>query len=179
VLLRDEDFTTIMVDCNKNKLIQLATLFRAAIMQSEPESLIITLHRFPKGSCGDASLLLAKYLEENNCGQFEYICGDRKDHSHAWLEKNGLIIDITADQFQDQDCPIFVSEDHSWHSQFEVDSRRPGNFMLYDENTVSILTKSYRTIMKTIEATQQINPLDREKPASDFCRSEKNKLTNK
>ncbi|OPZ87669.1 MAG: hypothetical protein BWY74_03344 [Firmicutes bacterium ADurb.Bin419] len=39
------------------------------------------------GSCGDASLLLGKYLDEMGLGQFDYVCGELGRQSHAWLEK--------------------------------------------------------------------------------------------
>lgn len=43
--------------------------------------------------------------------------------SHAWLEQNGLIVDITADQ-----CPwvserVIVTRDDQWHRRFHVNNR--------------------------------------------------------
>jgi hypothetical protein len=98
-------------------------------MECDPESLIITLREFPRGSCGDATLLLAKYLEENKCGKFDYVCGEREEFSHAWLQRDRLIVDITADQFDDQNSPVIVTEDHDWHSQFtlSVKEKNDGN----------------------------------------------------
>lgn len=150
---RNKYFTSIMVDCNKDKLIQLAVRFRAAIMKSDPEILIVTLRNFPRGACGDATLLLAKYLEENECNNFEYICGKKEQQTHAWLERNGFIIDITADQFNNQNRPVFVSMDHSWHLQFEIQSRRIADFTrLYDQQTINSLWYSYKQIMKTMSS---------------------------
>jgi len=147
-----------MINCNKNKLIQLATSFRTAIMESDPKVLIITLRNFPRGACGDATLLLAKYLEENKCNHFEYICGKKEHQTHAWLERDGLIIDITADQFNNQNSPVIVSKDHTWHLQFEVESRRIADFVaLYDQHTVSSLSKSYKAIIKTINSRAEQN----------------------
>lgn len=142
-----------MVNCDINKLIQLSKRFRAAIMQCDPEVLIVTLRRFPRGACGDATLLLAKYLEENKYNNFEYICGKKERQTHAWLERDGLIIDITADQFNDQNYPVFVSMDHTWYLQFEVESRRIADFVaLYDQETVSSLSKSYKAIIRTMNS---------------------------
>ncbi|MHA1637071.1 MAG: hypothetical protein ACTSUB_03555 [Candidatus Thorarchaeota archaeon] len=49
----------------------------------------------------------------------EYYFAPGKEQSHAWLEQDGLIIDITADQFDDVDVSIFISDDHEWYRQFE------------------------------------------------------------
>jgi hypothetical protein len=43
----------------------------------------------------------------------------RNDHSHVWIEQNGLIVDVTADQFDDVDDPVIVTRDGAWHSEFE------------------------------------------------------------
>ena len=44
------------------KLFNLASTFRTAILECDPKSLYITLQDFPNGACGDAALLLAKYF---------------------------------------------------------------------------------------------------------------------
>ena len=58
-----------------------------------------TLINFPRGSCGTTSRLLGAYLENNGHGVWNYMCGYIGKQSHAWLEKNGMVIDITSDQF--------------------------------------------------------------------------------
>lgn len=136
-----------MIDCDTNKLIELATRFRAAIMKCDPKFLIITLKNFPNGACGDAALLLAKYLEDNECGKFDYVLGYRKGKSHAWLQRDSVIVDITADQFQDQDKPVIVTEDHTWHSQFNIENRHMADFTSYDKSTVNILLQTYKQIL--------------------------------
>lgn len=64
-------------------------------------------NNFPIGCCNDASDLLAEYLFENGI-KTKNICGTYRNggfydkYSHAWLEtKEGIIIDITLDQFND------------------------------------------------------------------------------
>ncbi|MBC2932935.1 hypothetical protein [Nocardioides sp. zg-1228] len=37
--------------------------------------------------------------------------------THAWLEQDDVIIDITAYQFDDIDEPIIVTTDRTWHEQ--------------------------------------------------------------
>ena len=57
---------------------------------------------------------------DNGYGEFDYILGAYDDsieteQSHAWLEKDGLIIDITADQFSDIHSEVIITKDHTWH----------------------------------------------------------------
>jgi len=138
--------------CNKEKLKTLAHRFRKAISSSK-KGLYVTLQDFPNGACGDASYLLAKYFQENDCGQFEYVLGERVGylHSHAWLERSGLIVDITADQFDGQEIEVLVTSDHSWHLQFEENERHIADFERYDKNTVANLRESYHKVLNAIK----------------------------
>lgn len=80
--------------------------FRVALENCSKNLLPIGFRDFPKGSCGDTCLLLAKHLQNMKCGTFDYVCGvvkendDNNFQTHAWLQKDILIIDITADQFE-------------------------------------------------------------------------------
>jgi hypothetical protein len=82
-----------------------------------------TLVDFPKGSCGDASILLGEYFLRQGERGWVYIAGRRKSdgYTHAWIEKKGLIVDITSDQFDDGRDPVNITRDRTWHEQFEVD----------------------------------------------------------
>lgn len=75
---------------------------------------------FPRGCCGNAAVILAAYLKDEGFGEFAYVSGwsIEKDVSHAWLERDGYIIDVTADQFQDRANCSMVTEDINWYSQF-------------------------------------------------------------
>ena len=76
---------------------------------------------FPKGACGNASSFLGYWLGLEN---LEYVSGERDGGiSHAWLEINGYIIDITGDQFDAEYLPVYVSKDRTFHDSFE-DQRR-------------------------------------------------------
>jgi len=99
-----------------------ASKFRRAIEASDQEILRPVFHgKFPRGACGDASDLLATYLYEQGVGHFEYVlaCRGSADNGtlrqHAWLEQDGLIVDITADQFQDAPKAVIVSANSDWH----------------------------------------------------------------
>lgn len=78
------------------------------------------MRNFPRGSCGDASVLLARYLTDHGEPGFCYFCGDRRkpegDYgSHGWLQREELIVDITADQFDEIDQRVIVTDRSAWH----------------------------------------------------------------
>lgn len=80
---------------------------------------------FPHGQCDDASGMLASYLEDCGFGSWELVVGHRPPKFHAWLERDGVILDITADQFDDEGHPpVVVTRDRAWHAQFDEVSRR-------------------------------------------------------
>lgn len=78
---------------------------------------------FPRGICGWVSVALGavlatKYPEE----AFFYVNGVCGNQSHAWIEYENYIIDITADQFDEIDKSIFISikEDSGFHKKYQV-----------------------------------------------------------
>lgn len=139
-----------MVENNLNSLFRLASAFRSGIVKCKSKSLSITLQDFPRGACGDAALLLAKYLENNGCGKFQYMLGQKNGYSHAWLQQDDIIVDITADQFHDQDSPVIVTRDDSWHSEFDGKIENVADFELYDQSTATMLKYKYREIVEEI-----------------------------
>jgi hypothetical protein len=107
----------------------LAWQFRNAIEAIPQEQLFDSVFsHFPVGCCGDTSNLLASYLFEKTGVVAEYCSGlyggkDKEIYSHAWLKVNGLIIDITADQFQDMGYPlqaVYVGPPTSWYQSFQI-----------------------------------------------------------
>ncbi|ASF47499.1 hypothetical protein [Methylovulum psychrotolerans] len=129
------------------KLKSLALEFRSAIMQCDPETLPDGLQDFPHGACGDTALLLAKYLRDHECGKFDYVLGEREGYTHAWLQQGALIVDITADQFDDNDLAIFVSVDHRWHFKFKGMVENMADLDCYDEYTAGCLQAAYEKIL--------------------------------
>ena len=103
---------------------RLARSFRGAL--EETVSLRLPgLAKFPRAACGDASRLLAQYLRDRGLGDWEIVSGFRNDRSssHAWLELGGLLVDITADQFEDGAEPVTVSRSSDWHAAWPDRSR--------------------------------------------------------
>jgi hypothetical protein len=131
----------------------LAKRFREAIEACDKHSLFITLQEFPHGACGDAALLLAKYLEGEGYGPFQYMLGRRNGCSHAWLQQDALVVDITGDQFADMPHGIFVDLDSEWHRSFGAKAEHVADFEIYDDHTKRNLRNSYVTILQQLRSS--------------------------
>jgi len=114
-----------------------ARRMRSALEALPRDKLPITMSVFPAGSCGDVSLLLGAYLKDSGIADFEYVSGARGSHNdntwttHAWLVRGSLIVDITADQYEDAPGKIIVSEDSPWHRTFETESGQPSDIRVW------------------------------------------------
>lgn len=118
--------------------------------------------KFPVAQCGNASDMLAQFLIDNGIGPIAYVSGtfygdafdDRQ--SHAWLLVNGLVVDITGDQFQNRskplkcNVPVYIGPMTKYCRFFEIDpsgiSEHHGlecNWSNYHE-----LKTCYETILK-------------------------------
>jgi hypothetical protein len=100
-----------------------ALMFRKAILAALNSGidLGIQFEAFPRGACGDTCILLGAYLDEQGLGQFNHMVGvapKYEFYSHAWLEKDGLLVDITADQFSGINEEVIVSFKHSFYDRF-------------------------------------------------------------
>lgn len=98
---------------------------------------------FPSGSCGSTASIIAEYLINKGIENIEYVCGVRNNDSHAWLEINGMIIDITGDQFVDGVDGVFISSNRDFHDQFTSQKRslQPGisDFLCFEFNKFNAL----------------------------------------
>ena len=97
-----------------------AKAFRKALDRADWAALPIPYHEFPRGSCGAVCEVLNRFLTERVGVKFQQASGTRTVDgdrcSHAWLELDGLIVDITSDQFGLP--PFVVSYDSPWHRGF-------------------------------------------------------------
>lgn len=130
-------------------IVALATEFRAAIERCPRERLPIGLSDFTSGACGDAALLLAKYLERNGHTGFTYVLGHRDGCSHAWLRRGELVVDITADQFEEMGRRVIVEERSQWHATFaqSAEDTHHADFQKYDAHTASSFAQTYQLII--------------------------------
>ena len=80
-----------------------AKRFRDALESCESSQLPVGLQDFPRGSCGDASLLLAKHLQSQRLWPLTYVCGElaagekQQFQTHAWLEVAPQLIVVEQD----------------------------------------------------------------------------------
>jgi hypothetical protein len=136
-----------------SRLRELASAFRCAIERTDRKKLPVTLQEFPK-ACGETALLLGTFLKNRGMGSFEYVCGWRNGYSHAWLEADGIIIDITADSFPDQSEQVIVTTCSLWHGGFERRGRpHEADYRLYDRNTVKQCGWAYNIVVEQIGPT--------------------------
>ena len=56
----------------------------------------------------------------------------RGEQSHAWLEKDGLIVDITSDQF-DKGVRVYVGKQNGFYRRFRVDFQHSWDESLDDK----------------------------------------------
>lgn len=116
------------------EIYRLAFRLRSAIESTPTDCLPITFSSFPRGACGDTSLILGAYLADNGFHDFVYVIGERGSQdagtwsAHAWLEADGLVADITADQFQDAPSKVIVAAPSRWHQCFLVEGRQSADF---------------------------------------------------
>ena len=120
----------------------LATSFRTAILATDPNEVDAEVRfivaDFPKGVCGAICFLLGHYLRQNGFPEAEYVNGIRRPdgESHAWIETDGLIVDITGDQFIEIAEAVIVTADPTWHRRFsDSPGRRPADFLIYGEGS--------------------------------------------
>lgn len=97
-------------------------LFRSAGQRISDSGKLSYFPPFPKGWCGTVSRALGAYLcELYPETTFYYVCGTRGNKSHAWVCANNTILDVTADQFDDCNEPVIVSQNSKFHRTFCVD----------------------------------------------------------
>ena len=127
----------------KRRVKQLACKFRTAIEKAKVAGEFdsyLSFSRFPRACCGDASDLLAQFFLENKINS-TYVWGNRYfdnpeegTQSHAWLLVDGLIVDITGDQFMNDSLyynyslPVYVGTGDAFHSLFDVEERNMHKF---------------------------------------------------
>ncbi|SPF44266.1 conserved hypothetical protein [Candidatus Sulfopaludibacter sp. SbA4] len=137
------------------KLRKLAAGFRSAILLTDPAEVDAEVRfivaDFPRNVCGAVCFLLGHYLIENGFPTSEYVNGMRAAdrRSHAWIETEGVVVDITADQFLEIADGVVVSTDKSWYDQFsDKRGRRPADFLIYGESSPHGL--AYGPILKNL-----------------------------
>jgi len=154
----------IVVD--QNKIHRIAIMVRRSLetpVLHNSDSCLALLQRFPKGCCATASRLLARYLTDEGLASTSnlrfVVNGSRKNvhgvwksarpfiegvQTHAWIEIDGIILDITADQFEDGPAPVMVTIDRSWHDMFtHQETRTYDAYMNFNEQYAEDFEAAY------------------------------------
>ena len=106
-----------MTDAEPVRVREIATRVRSAL-EAGVLADHVGLRQFPRGACGDTCYLLGQYLVDQGFPPFSYICGYRHGLSHAWLQQDGWVVDITSDQFDDGPGPVIVANVSPWQDTF-------------------------------------------------------------
>lgn len=105
------------------ELVSIVQAFRTALeAQKKRGGLPTHMRGFPRGCCGVVSELLGDYLNAHLRLSVEYVCGEQGGTSHAWLEHDGIVIDITGDQFEGRP-PVFLGAKDNWYFSWGEASR--------------------------------------------------------
>jgi hypothetical protein len=147
---------------NISEVFTLASKFRKAILlvpRSElPWNSSMAISQFPKGCCGDTSQTLATYLYSELNLVCNYVLGSNNDlGTHAWLEHNGIVIDITADQFNDRgfDSPrVHVGNKLNLHQRFDTTVSEDGRHTSLSDS--GSLSGAYACILKYLHFIDNI-----------------------
>jgi hypothetical protein len=130
---------------SKDAIREAATRFRLAIETTEKSRLSAGFRLFPWGACGDASVLLGKFLKDQGLGDFTLVIGRSADNQHAWLEQDNVVVDITADQFDGFGGLIHVGDD-IWRKRFAERTRCGAASRHVDNGAGSDLAGDYRLL---------------------------------
>ena len=135
-----------------DNLTELATRFRQLIENADREKLTIQFENFPTGSCGDASTLLAQYLIDSGYDTPTYVSAELYNPDlrwgHAWIELDGIVMDITADGLFADAPQVIVAENSDWHEIFRRLDEHPAEIKANDYRTSSRLTAAYEEITR-------------------------------
>lgn len=142
-----------MANMNIEKITIACSNFRYALEKCH-SLLGRSFENFPSGACGDTTPLLGTYLIEQGFETFMYASGNKGNTTHAWLQLNSIVIDITADQFPEISEKVIVSENSAWHKTFRGQLRHVADYRIYEPRPKSLFEKQYKII------TEHLNCLE-------------------
>ncbi len=104
-------------------LVRMATDLRRELEKRRGQELLNhNLQEFPTGCCGYVTIALGDFLQYRGI-ESTYICGTKGELTHAWLQVDGWVVDITADQFEQEQRPdIYVGPLDGWYASWTQES---------------------------------------------------------
>lgn len=108
-------------------LVDVAIQFRSIFEAEHCNIELPFFEGFPDNCCEGASSFLAFYLMDKFPKKDIYVIhGKSSDgyENHYWVEIDGLIYDLTADQFDEVTEPIYGAKSHPMSFLFSVTSRQ-------------------------------------------------------
>ncbi len=149
-------------------LAEAATQFRHMIENADRSKLPVEFKNFPgespaschhenpyeSGGRVETPILLAQYLIDLgylDYGIPHYVRGElyepRLRWGHAWIELNGIKLDIALDGLWADQPPVIVTEDSYWHEMFRRLDANPVAIHVFDKRTVAMLRTAYHEII--------------------------------
>ncbi|CAM3468704.1 MULTISPECIES: hypothetical protein [Paenibacillus] len=130
---------------------------------SHTEDLPFPYNNFPLGCCQDASWILHRYLYEKGYNTVELVGGEYHGDngefmSHAWLEFDGTIIDITYSQFNGV-ADVIITKERDSHQKFieNYRYRKPYWETYTDDHTSIMLDLFYKKVIKNMNDNEAIS----------------------
>ncbi|MFS1908099.1 hypothetical protein BCU30_018325 [Vibrio lentus] len=105
---------------------EFSKMVREVFLENKENIDLPFFYSFPKNSCESASYFLAALLAQKFPDkEFLVVHGYKhsSDEHHYWVEVDGRVIDITADQFNKVREPIYGADSHPLEGKFVPDSK--------------------------------------------------------
>ena len=148
-----------------DNLTKAATQFRQMIENADRSKLPTEFENFPGWAPGsrddekmyesggrvEAPILLAQYLIDLGYEIPTYVRGELYDPrlrwGHAWIELDGIILDITFDGLFADQPPVIVTEDQYWHEMFRRLDEHPVSIHVFGKRNTAVLRSAYHEII--------------------------------
>ena len=144
-----------------DKYTEAATQFRQMIENTDRSKLPIEFEDFGvpgiglasrhSGGRAEAPILLAQYFIDLGYGFPTYVRAELYDPdlrwAHAWIELDGVLLDIAFDGLFADMPPVIATEDSEWHDMFKRLDENPVAIHLFDKRTVVMLRTAYHEII--------------------------------
>lgn len=103
---------------------KFSAICRKSLVALKPQQRGIGIRHFPHGTCGVVTEMTGRLLYEMTGERGAHVCGTCHPdlgalQSHAWLEVQGFIVDLTHDQFEGTGLDGWVTQSSAWHTKFE------------------------------------------------------------